>query len=391
MGLTDVAKRAALSILFLCSAGLAYLIGDQLGALENSRAPTVSFVQPFKGERIRAELTQALQDGELTINDPRIEMLARQAPIDVVLFEYAMSEALMRGDSVKAEQMAVRAIDHQPRSLAARLHLLSTAVEKNDVKAVFQQYEALVRLRSLNDNLLSDALIGLFREQGDWRALIDYLETVPPNGELITQKLMQEDIADDRIERLLETYPDLLGAYLQKLTRQGALQKARVVWLGNAKLSEGEQRLLPFNGDFASRPQLPPFNWKLLSNRAEFQNSGGLHVTYLGSGSPAFVEQTIQAAPGSYLMRTMAKGRMPRAGGSLQWTVTCKGEKSPLVEMEIVLRRNLEVETFVQELEIPDEQCDFQNIQLLGRSGNFPKTSRTELVSIEILPINSER
>ena len=391
MGLTDVARRTALSILFLCSAGLTYLFGDQLGALEQSREPTLSLFQPFKGERIRAELTQALQDGDYEIYEPRIEMLARQAPIDVVLFEYAMSEALMRGDSVKAEQLAMRAIAHQPRSLAARLHLLSTAVEKNDVKAVFQQYEALVRLRSLNNNLLSDALIGLFREQGDWRTLIDYLETGPPNGELITRRLIREDIADAHIERLMKSYPDLLGAYLLKLTQQGALQKARDIWVSDANLREDEQRALPFNGRFASRPQLPPFNWKLLSNSAERQNAGGLHVTYLGSGNPAFIEQTIQAPPGTYLIRTMAKGRMPREGGSLQWTVTCMGERSPLAYMAIELRRNLEIETFVQELEIPDEQCEFQNIQLLGRAGNFPKTSRTELVSLEILPINSER
>lgn len=391
MGLTDVAKRTALSILFLCSAGLAYSFGDQLGALEQAREPTITFFQPFNGERIRAELSQALQDGELQHNDPRVEVLARQAPMDVVLFEYAMSAALIRGDSANADQLAARAIAHQPRSLAARLHLLSTAVENNDVEAVFQQYEALVRLRSLNDDLLTDALIGLFRDQGDWRTLIDYLETLPPNGELITQKLLREDVADTDAERLMETYPDLLGAYLQKLTQQGELQKARDVWERDAGLSDEEQQVLPFNGRFAPRPQLAPFNWKLLNNRAELQNSGGLHVTYLGGGSPSFVEQVIQAPPGTYLMRTTAKGRMPREGGSLQWTVTCMGERSPIMNMQIVLRRNLEVETFVQELEIPNDQCAFQEIQLLGHPGNFPKTSRTELLSIEILPINSER
>lgn|GEM_PF-6619674 len=391
MGLIDVAKRAALSILFLCSAGLAFITGDQLGALEQAREPTVSFFQPLKSERLSAELSQALQEGDLQDNDAIVEMLARRSPLNVVLFEYAMSESLMRGDIAVADQLAARAVAHQPRSLAARLHLLSSAVERNDFNSVFQQFESLLRLRSLNESLLGDALIGLFRERADWGVLIDYLGTQPTKGEMIAEKLIREPLSDDEAEGVLETYPDLLGDYLQILVQRGALQKAREVWLNNSNLRAEERHELPFNGTFAPRAELAPFNWSLRSNRAEFQTSNTLHVTYLGRGSPTFVEQIIEAAPGTYLMRASAKGRMPRDGGALRWTLTCIGETSPLVEMEIALRRNLEVESFVQELEIPDDECAFQNVQLTGRPGEFPKTSRTELQSVEILPINSAR
>ena len=322
-----------------------------------------------------------------TIDQPLLPHLARVAPLDPLPFEQKLLEAVAEDHTENAHEFAQQVLSYQPRSLAARLYLLTSAARREDFDVVFNQYEGLVRLRSLNDALLTDALIGIFREGGDWSPLLEYLGSRPPKGDLLARKILAEPVQIEKIADIMQKYPSVMGQYLKILMREGFDDEAYELWKSYSGVHRQDLDALPFNGTFAVREELPPFNWFIDYGRAEIQPVGGLHVTYLGRGNPEIAQQVMAAPPGDYLLQTKATGRMPAKGGALELLLTCHGKRTPIARSNIVLAGNLGIEAFETEVNIPREECGFQTLQLFGRPGEFPKTSRTEVLSLEMIPV----
>lgn len=383
MGLVEFLKKAILSISFVVAGILSFAAGNPW-VLDGAGFGSSNFLRTlFDRSSIRDQLIQEVEANAAADHWKLIERLAVSGPIDPLPYEAALANAISRGDKTAADGLARQALKLQPRSLSARLYFLNAAVERADYDAVLAQYERLVEIKSLNDDLLADAIIGVFRISGEWGPLLGYVNAQPMTGELLVARLMDEKILPSKLEPVLCFYPKLQSRYLNKLVGEGAYQQAYGAWRLFSNLTD-RQIDIPFNGFFIQSSEPPPFNWKINSARADFQEKGGIYVTYSGIGSPLIMNQILNARAGSYILKTEAKGRAPENGGMLEWRLNCLESGAELLQFSIRLNRISEREVIETKVVIPESECNFQKIELFGKPGEFPKTSKVEILAVSL-------
>ena len=253
-----------------------FSLGQQRGAIEESAAEDTPTLNPLTSKKLRDELIALVQANALGNFDEEISLLSKRAPLDELPYEIELTKALSLGDAVAADMFANHALARQPRSLSARLYGLSRAAQNGQFERVIEDYERLIELRALDRNILSDALVGVFRENGDWSALLAYLKTNPSTGRALLQRLMNESVDAADLQSLIALYPEQQSSYLDRLVRDGAYDQAYSAWQAFSGLSDEALQEFPFNGEFGDGLAPPPFNWSISGDRAEFQSRGGL-------------------------------------------------------------------------------------------------------------------
>lgn len=384
MGLVNWAIKAAVAALLLGAALYTYSLGEQRAATQLGSPKPGGLFSPLSADLLRQDLIAAVQSNAASDQQALITQYTARAPLSEIPYEVGLARALSNADADAATKFARQAMRRQPRSLAARLHGLSTAAQTGRFDQVITDYERIVDLRAIDRNILADALIGVFRGSGDWSALVSYLKSMPVSGKSLLSRLMNEEISAADLEGLIALYPDYQARYLERQLRDGAYDEAYEAWqtFANPPIAELQQH--PFNAAFEDRPEPSPFNWSISQDRAELQSRGGLYVTYLGTGRPFIARQVLAAKPGDYALTTEVQGRMPENGGALEWNLTCIESNQRISNSVLQLKTINEAEIFEETLTIPQEACAFQRLDLWGRSGDFPKTSRTEIMSVRL-------
>ncbi|MEL6756011.1 MAG: hypothetical protein AAFP81_06205 [Pseudomonadota bacterium] len=383
MGVIYALAKGVFTSLFLVAAIALCVNGLQLAKFHSeskTRGGLSSYVGPYQ---LRQDLTSALQykDGPV-FEDELAKRLALLSPLDELPYEFAMSRADALGDKEALEVFANRALFLQPRSLAARLQLFRSAAERKDYGDFFHQYERLIALRSFDNGLLSDAVVGVFRNAEDYDPLIKYLNELPSNGNELVARLLREPILPEEVSNLIALYPSEQERYLQRIESDYGLDVAFSRWLVLTNVSDLDLEVLPFNGALEARPEAPPFNWSNHYERAELKSDGGLFVSYPGRKLTPILRQTISAHPSVYVLRTEAIGQMPSEGGMLEWRVSCADQPKQIASLPIRLRQANETQFFETEFVVPTENCEFQRLELIGLAGAFPEVSRIEIRNV---------
>lgn len=376
--------KGVLSAIFLFLAGLSYLSATRHIESSNTRDHSSVTSTIFPNKFLRRSLIAELQSGNIVRSEELANQLALLAPLDELPYETAMLIAAEQGDEVRASSFAHQAIARQPRSLAGRLFLLSASARHGDFNGVIHQFERLLEIRSLNSNSLIEALLDVFRESGDWSQLILYLTKEPNGGRDIVDRILFEPALPPDIESLIRAYPHAQEKYLNRLMHEFGIETAHEAWLSMTESKDKHTVEFPFNGGFFQRAEPPPFNWSIPYKRAELSAGGGLYVSFSGMGKPLIARQILSAPPGNYLLKSEAGGSMPKNGGALEWRVLCHGHSERLVVLVLELNKNSSREVFEAEFTIPSRDCQFQTIELRGRAGAYPRTSRTEIYSLSI-------
>lgn len=387
MGLINWAMKlifASSSIVFAC---LALSIGLQRSSFEKELINSSFLPKPLIADEMRAQLVQSVQLGKTESNSLLIEKLAKRIPVDPVVFEVALNLAVSEGDSTRADILARDVLLRQPRSLAARLYLFASAARNRDFGSLIYEYERLLQVRSIEHNTLTRALIGVFREEGNWGELSRYITDTPAVGETILIQLIYEAAPNDVVRPLVSSFPRAQEVYFQVLVEQGLYEDAYRAWLESAQLSGQAPTELPFNSTFSVLPDPPPFNWQVQRGLAEFQSHGGIYIVFLGTGRPLIAKQLLAIAPGSYSLVTEANGRMPENAGSLEWELNCLPEDRTIFRGKLTLRRIDEEESIEHRLSIPRIDCEFQWLKLHGLSGEIPQRSQIEITRVRFKPM----
>lgn len=383
-----IAVRGAMVITCFFFSLFAYAIGLQRGSIDLALTSSLEAFQPRQADHIRGLLQSAASMQPEREHLDLVEQLAKRSPMDPLVFELALGRTMAQGPSKTAQLLFESIMDRQPRSATARLYAFSHSLGQSDWDAGLSAYQRLIDLNLIDDRTLNVALIGVFREANDWTPLLTFIEREPKSGEKLLTALLREDVEPSNLLPLIQKYPRVQAAYLRKLIQADRLEDAFSAWRAFTGRTSELSYTAPFNGAFEQLSDPPPFNWKLNKDRAEIQSQSGLHVTFLGTGSPLVASQIMRAKPGSYSFSVIAKGRMPESGGGLQWSVDCARSGAPLAVLEVALTRIGETEDFVAPVSIPERNCTFQSITLRGKAGEFPMTSRTEIVSVQLIGAN---
>ena len=384
MGIGEVLRRISLFGLFAALAVYSFFLSSQLGGIEHGKLRDSS-IELLRKEKLRQDLVGAVNDVGQQHLEADWRVLAQLEPTDPLPFELALIKTIEDENWARASTFAEETLRRQPRSLAARLYLFRYAALQQDFEMLLLHYDQLVELRSLNSDILSDALIGVFREAGNWTALLEYLNTHPTSGRLLVRKLMSEPIESDDFEPVVMQYIDSRGQYLRRLAERKYYEQAHAAWLSVVSADKKYNDTVPFNHEFHERVEPEPFNWKIHSPRAEFHPQGGLNATYLGDKKRLIVEQTFRTASGSQRLIIRARGRLSKNGGSFAWVISCLPDAEELLSEKLLLSKNDLYETMDAPLAIPEENCTFGKIQLWGIPGEFPKTSRIQIQSVKLV------
>lgn len=338
----------------------------------------------FVKEALRRELDTALRNDSVAEIEDVARRLARRAPTDEFPYEAALAVAYSEGNFAAADTFATYALMRQPRSLAGHLHMFSAYAERKEYDLLLRQFENLARLRSLDEELLTEALIGVFQDSGQWHFLLSYLDTEPKTGNLLLRRLLNEDVILLRLAKLVKKYPSVQAEFIDRIISEKGIEVAFSLWQTFASVPNKNEISIVFNGEFQTRAEPPPFNWTIPYDRAELQEDGGLFVSYPGTGFPLIARQVITAQSGENVLITQAIGRMHDNGGALEWRIRCLRTHVQLHTSVIELVSVSAAEEFEATFNIPDSECAFQAIELHGRPGVLPKPARVEIVSVSI-------
>ncbi|MEL7111014.1 MAG: hypothetical protein AAGL99_17270 [Pseudomonadota bacterium] len=253
------------------------------------------------------------------------------------------------------------------------------------MNAVLVAYNHLATIETLEPELLTDSLVGVFRDRRDWAPLLDYLKGKPKTGNRIVRKLLDETVSLVELADVVSAYPDVQPIYLQYLIDRGLISQAYDAWTRYVERDLSQLAGAIYNGSFVADDAPSPFNWNLNSNFAEYMSTDGLYVTHRGNANTPIASQIITGAPGPFILRTTVSGQIPRRGAVLVWRVSCLSDRSVLAELRVVLQKNNERERLEQAGQIPDRDCDFQLLELMGLVSEYPLTSIVKVAAIELV------
>lgn len=386
MGLIEIARRSVFFAFFAFASVATFVSGWQLDKIEGKQTQGVAGIELYRVAEAKRDLVKALERDAMSDHAPLVKTLVSRAPLDELPYERALVLASETGDLRGANKFAKRVLSLQPRSLAAHLHLMHVASLEQDFSTLFYHYERLVELRSLNQDLLASALVGVFRANRDWAPLLEHVRKHPGQNRPIVKLLMREQISPEDLEPLVESFPEFQTQYLNMLVAERNFVHAHEAWLRFSKIDRERSSNWPFNDQFEPRNEPQPFNWVIDNSRAELQEQGGLHITYFGRGRAILATQLMLVTPGEYTLETLVNGRVPKRAGKFAWYMACYEDGAKIMELPIVLSRISHTESFQGTVVIPVIACSVQELELRVYPGEFPQMSQLQVLSVKLMP-----
>jgi hypothetical protein len=162
----------------------------------------------------------------------------------------------------------------------------------------------------------------------NWRApLFAYLSKDPrPDALVVYGQLLQMLAQTGRPPSSSES-----GPYLQDVVNQGRYADAYAAW---RNLRQVRTTTLVYNGDFASPPDGPPFDWSVADSQgwsAQVDQAPGsgtgmaLRVRYDGVSAAPPIQELVMLTPGQYQLSFQQLDELGDPGQALNWTVKCAG------------------------------------------------------------------
>lgn len=380
--------KLALTFSFLSVSVWVLALGDQRAAISHQN-PKVTFLpNVLQADGIERSLLVGRDPAisKAKLNQLKAE-LARRAPLSPVPYEISLSEAFEQNDHRAAERFAAHVISRQPRSLSARLFYFNAAAKSKEPERVIREYERLFALNSLDRNRLNSALIGTLIPNGFRKEIKAYLKTNPASGVFLVRQLISEMPLDADLPEIVVDYPQLKSEHLHRLVMIDEIGKALEVGKKYYNKDVTESPLVPFNSSFEIREEAHPFNWEITSSVAEYLPSGGLHIAYAGNEFLEILRQVVSLDSGWHNFSVTLDGRIPPDSGSFEWQVVCLAEvRVRVATIQMALESNSELVTIQEEFFVPESNCDFQTVRLIGRPGLLRRASNVELQTLEIYP-----
>lgn len=325
-------------------------------------------------------------DSLATLEGVDLKKLASERPLDPEPFEAAAYQTLLgNGEASKVAAFTKAALERSPRSRLARLVSLEQAYRSRQWGLVIDQADALYTLWPRQRRDILPIFDALFADPRSRPLLIDRMRGRPAWGEGLARRLNLSRIDLQTALDVVEPYPSAHGRLINSLTSQGRFDLAYLAWtllLAETGAADGELTV-PFDARFKGLDAPEPFNWQINSSHAERLPAGGLYVSYFGRERPRIARQLLPLTPGRYRFDMTFDGRIPDAGGDVEWRIDCTASrKTPMVAR--ISDWVSEEETGPVEFDIPSEGCDFQWLSLNGRPGEYPQPLRMTIESITI-------
>lgn len=323
---------------------------------------------PEVGPALTDRLTKALE----------IAPLASEPLFAYALFGGANQEAALK-----------EALRRNPRVLSARLLIAQKLVEEDRYDEAVREVVTLIGVDRDRARDYFAALTEISATEAGQRAILKQLEPARWWTADLALRLNEGSTDFAFLYEVNKLVPQNREAFLRRLVGEGQYSLALLAWLEFSGVA-AEDINWPYNERFAERNALPPFNWTVENDRAEFMRGGGLYLVHLARARTLFSRQVMALGPGTYVMNADATGQRASGDGGISLKLRCAGAEDyvaslPLGQMSGAPRPDPVT------LTIPPRGCEFQQLEFVGEIGQFPRVSRVEVKSVSIEPIgNSE-
>lgn len=304
-------------------------------------------------------------------------------PLEDEPFTFSAFELIKDGQLEEAEGLLQVALERNPRSREARILLYDLLVQRGAVPEAIHQGHMLSKLMPQHRRLFLSNMVYLVSNPSTRTDAL--LAITDPSSQLQVLRGLANSGASASM--LIDTYkafgsPDFGD---KKDVEVAALASPLV----KARDYNGAFRLWAvFHPEFADRPLSnfvldpeftgkigPPFGWQVFSTRNGYARlgPGGLTGEYYGRRSTRMARQLISLEPGSYtLIAEIFEDR-----GQFGVSVNCESGARILNERFVNSS-----EAF--DLQIPNSNCDAQEVWILGIPSDPPKVSRLQVAEFVI-------
>lgn len=252
------------------------------------------------------------------------------------------------GDGGQARELMRHAFSMNRRDPMTNLWLIEDYSRAGDVETTLLLYDATLRstgegrgvllttmAKALENDLLIEPFYLMLRQEPPWGPafLRQAAQTAPSleNAAALRVRLAKDNTVIPReIDELL------LGA----LVERGSLALASDVAL-SVNGPRRDSNSLVRNGDFASGPGLPPFDWRLISSgdagAGVNAKAGILEISAIGGADEIVAEQLVRLAPGNHELRAGIKTRqgVPLARTTAQLACAEAQRSAPVVTLKL--------------------------------------------------------
>jgi len=384
-----LAALAALAI--IVGAGGAYVADSNAGAKARHllQPPLPGPVRPYI-----AEATQLTTSEPPTASPEKLIALAqdilRRAPLSASPFILASDARVAEGDPDAARDLALVALQRDPRNARLQLQLANDAAQRGNLAEALNRLSVLMTIDARNGGAYLGSMARIAGVP-DGPGLIEReLAGAPRWGVRLVNLLTPHHPDLAFLSRLVRIFPEARDGYVSRLVRERGARAAHAEWAGMlAAQDKSKVADTPFNPSFD--PELlasPPFNWRISKASAELNKKGGLYASYEGRGKVVLVEQLMILPAGTYRLSVEASVSRRPKGGSLAWTLRCGAGPSDLTHLALTDTSYGRTD-FQAAFEVPLTECDNQFLRLVGEPAEFTTGATAEIGKVLVTPTQS--
>ena len=331
-------------------------------------------VRPATADRAMAD---SEQQREIILNQARVSL--QGDPLDPDPFS-----ALISTDyGVSDAEYLVSIVQHlnrvDPRNRMSKVAEVQLALSEEDIGLAVDLLAQLIQIDRANQDTFMGIIVYLAAFDEGKRAIENSLAARPEWAPVLIRRLIAG--ADDMafIGRVAQDYPETHAELVRALFKRGDHDIAYIMFLDLLSAERVAELTIPYNRTFKDIEGAPPFNWDINARYAGL-DSDGLYLSFFGRAQSIIVEQAFSLPPGRFTFSAGMSGRLYLNGSRLGWQISCVGQDGLLMEMSIN-ELFTTVTPFEVDFEVPQTECSYQYIRLIGVPGEFPRTARAQVKS----------
>jgi len=310
--------------------------------------------------------------------------LAVAHPLDPLPYALVQIEGNAQGDRETANRAALTALAFQPRSRAARMHVVNQLLAAGAFDEALAQITLLSRIDRDGQETYHTAILRLVQTPAAWPAIERAVADDPPWKVPVLTVLAQSSIDKGFLQRLFASWPERIDILLDRFIRDGDFDTAYLTFLANLPADAGIE--VPYDPGLSGQPGHPPFNWRVNDRYAELADRGGLDVSYFGRGTVTLLEQVFPLAEGDYRLDAGFEGTYDPEAARLRFRLSCvgAGDGGPALAEWAVTPEAVIAGEVSHAFSHDDTRCAYVRLAFTAAPSLFPGTTRLRLTGLAL-------
>ncbi|KFN48863.1 tetratricopeptide repeat protein [Arenimonas composti] len=299
----------------------------------------------------------------------------RREPLDGRPFRVLAQLAAAAGDRERAAFLNALAIRRTPRDLSAQAWLVDYHLSRGEVAPALARVDALMRVSPPLVAKLTPLMAQLAAVPAAQQALAELLGRQPPWRQRVVIAIARDAADSLAVAPLMDALrngpgglSDLeLGAWTDRLVRDGQIGKAYVTWASTLPPEHLQRLGNVYNGSFEWAPRRGGFDWRFTRiagariDRLAVTGADGqvaLRVAFEDRRVPfSHVRQLLALPPGSYRLTGRARPQNLRTQPGLVWEVACFSRPGTPLARTAPLKGHGDWRSFEVDFEVPANGC----------------------------------